>query len=590
MNTLGRWLNSAKEAISGPTGAAGYASEMDVEGDPVVGIEEPQEQVVTRNEARVYFWESMAKEWRVTDQRVKVEVYDENEERSGTRPHYILSAGSAEVSVGNGNRLMFIKKPKGERKLPMCFFTDDDGTSWALRFATEAGLDAVREQVDDARFQTMFKAEPTAENKRKHLGDYEHFFRGEDPAPPEEMAWEKPQEGHAGGYQESVQVDEGDYVSRGRGSGHHKLHPGALENTFCTSPGGVDVFRNRKGGLDDPGVHVDVRDIGTNQNVTPQQMLLAERESTAFYLTPSKNAERESKGSERLGELNLEAGKVVKEWTASLNGVEVPVQEVASETKAAQTEHSRTFKFLDENRLGTFDARTKEGVVQSTLEHLRGKTFSRVGFTCMATTGEGQVAVGDRDGAVRLFADESKSAKTKFPGFGAPITAIDVTYDGSWILATTDDCLMLFYARFTNDQGSELSGFKYPMGKKAPAPRILRLTPQHKARCGNQPLREGKFTWVTDPDQGGERHIVATCGTAYIVFNFPKLKEELKPGAGKTISTNYSFHQDQAPLADAKMLHSVYWENPDDQTVASATESGDVKCSHVRRRFSFSSV
>lgn len=42
-------------------------------------------------------------------------------------------------------------------------------------------------------------------------------------------------------------------------------------------------------------------------------------------------------------------------------------------------------------------------------------------------------------------------AKTSIPGLGKPITAIDVTYDGNWILATTDDYLMVVKASFEHD-------------------------------------------------------------------------------------------------------------------------------------------
>jgi hypothetical protein len=34
-------------------------------------------------------------------------------------------------------------------------------------------------------------------------------------------------------------------------------------------------------------------------------------------------------------------------------------------------------------------------------------------------------------------------AKTSIPGLGKPIAAIDVTYDGRWVLATTDDYLLV---------------------------------------------------------------------------------------------------------------------------------------------------
>jgi hypothetical protein len=42
-------------------------------------------------------------------------------------------------------------------------------------------------------------------------------------------------------------------------------------------------------------------------------------------------------------------------------------------------------------------------------------------------------------------------AKTSIPGLGKPITAVDVTYDGRWILATTDDYLMVVKASFDDD-------------------------------------------------------------------------------------------------------------------------------------------
>ena len=39
-------------------------------------------------------------------------------------------------------------------------------------------------------------------------------------------------------------------------------------------------------------------------------------------------------------------------------------------------------------------------------------------------------------------------AKTAIPGLGLPITAIDATYDGKWVLATTDRYLMVVNASF----------------------------------------------------------------------------------------------------------------------------------------------
>lgn len=44
-----------------------------------------------------------------------------------------------------------------------------------------------------------------------------------------------------------------------------------------------------------------------------------------------------------------------------------------------------------------------------------------------------------------------QQAKTSIPGLGKPITAVDVTYDGRWVLATTDDYLMVVKTCFEEE-------------------------------------------------------------------------------------------------------------------------------------------
>lgn len=58
--------------------------------------------------------------------------------------------------------------------------------------------------------------------------------------------------------------------------------------------------------------------------------------------------------------------------------------------------------------------------------------------------GDGYVVIGSEDGQLRLYSDRSLSrANTAVPGLGAPITSVDVTFDGKWVLATTDKYLMV---------------------------------------------------------------------------------------------------------------------------------------------------
>jgi hypothetical protein len=59
---------------------------------------------------------------------------------------------------------------------------------------------------------------------------------------------------------------------------------------------------------------------------------------------------------------------------------------------------------LDCNRLAKYDLRAKAGIVQWT----HGKEYAqRPNFTCMATSENGHVAVGSKDGKIRLYNDKA---------------------------------------------------------------------------------------------------------------------------------------------------------------------------------------
>ncbi|GAB2211839.1 hypothetical protein Droror1_Dr00025177 [Drosera rotundifolia] len=85
--------------------------------------------------------------------------------------------------------------------------------------------------------------------------------------------------------------------------------------------------------------------------------------------------------------------------------------------------------------------------------------------------GDGSIVVGLLDGKIRLYSITSmRQAKTAFPGLGAPITHVDVTYDGKWVLGTTD-------------------------------------------------------TYLVTEDGKQERHLVATLGNFIVIWNFQQVKD-----------------------------------------------------------------
>ena len=64
----------------------------------------------------------------------------------------------------------------------------------------------------------------------------------------------------------------------------------------------------------------------------------------------------------------------------------------------------------------------------------------------------------------------------------SPITHVDVTFDGKWVLATTDQYLMLVKTTFKDAKGNATSGFfKSMSGSTACQPRLLQLRPEDMA-------------------------------------------------------------------------------------------------------------
>ncbi|KAJ0535956.1 putative vacuolar import/degradation Vid27 [Helianthus annuus] len=113
----------------------------------------------------------------------------------------------------------------------------------------------------------------------------------------------------------------------------------------------------------------------------------------------------------------------------------------------------------------------------------------------------------------------------KFAKDGTDITMRDVTYDGKWILGTTDTYLILICTLFTDKDGKSKTGFAGRMGNRIAAPRLLKLNPldSHRAGMFNK-FRGAQFSWVTE-DGKQERHLVATVGKFSVIWNFQQVKD-----------------------------------------------------------------
>ena len=271
--------------------------------------------------------------------------------------------------------------------------------------------------------------------------------------------------------------------------------------------------------------------------------------------------------------------------------------DIHNDSKSAQLDTTQTFLGLDSNRLCRWDMRVKDARVQDltspspVLGYNDGHDFSRgTNFTCMATTGDGCVAVGSDDGKIRLYTDKGlRQAKTAFPGLGMPITAIDVTYDGSWVLATTDAYVVLLSTMARDPATGEFaSGFRKRLGKHLLAPRLLRLMPDDAALAGGAPFRKAKFTWVTEAGRQ-ERSIVASAGTFTVLWNFRKARQgrrrssiggEASGPGGLPAFTEYHMIPKDEAVVDHGFMHEKYLGNAGDTEalLVVATESDVYSC------------
>ncbi|KAK2665089.1 hypothetical protein Ddye_003663 [Dipteronia dyeriana] len=406
---------------------------------------------------------------------------------------------------------------------------------WALKFPSDPEYRKFVTEFQDCLFENVHGLRATEENKVKVYG--KDFIGWVKPEAADDSMWEDADDGVG---------KSPEYVTPVRGNRHlleefeelanggvQSLALGALDNSFLVSDLGVQVYKNFNNGIHNKGVSVRF-DGGSSQigsNSTPKKAMLMRGETNMMLMSPMKEGKPHASG---IKQLDIETGKIVTEWKFEKDGADITMRDITNDTKGSQLDPSEsTFLGLDDNRLCQWDMRDRGGIVQnllngdsSVLNWNQGHQFSKgTNFQCFASTGDGSIVVGSLDGKIRLYSKTSmRQAKTAFPGLGSPITQVDVTYDGKWILGTTDTYLVLICTLFTDKDGKTKTGFGGRMGNKIPAPRLLKLTPldSHLAGTDNK-FHGGHFSWVTE---GGkqERHLVATVGKFSVVWDFQQVK------------------------------------------------------------------
>lgn len=453
---------------------------------------------------------------------------------------------------------------------------------WAIRFKELSELEEFQTRYSNFLFENTHGYVATEANKVKVLGkDFVDWAEGKDG---DEVMWDAEDDSFETGGDKTPKKEADvreTYRGTPRGKGVQSIAMGALNNSYLIHGSGIDIFRNRDQGLEATDLSVlfsnslSLRGGGGGSTsatpfLTPKKGLLMKGEATMMLMSPSNEGAAHAHG---LHQLDIDTGKVVANWQFQKDGTPITMRDITGESKSAQLDSSRsTFLGLDDNRLCRWDMRDRQGLVQDlafsaespVLNWSEGHQFAqRTNFQCFATAGSGAIAVGSKDGKVRLYGTTSmRQAKTAFPGLGSPITHIDVTYDGKWIVATTNRFIMVLSTVFKDKDGRQKTGFEGRMGSNIAAPRILKLNPVDAYEAGEKAtFQQAQFSWVTEEDRQ-ERHIVTTVGQFSVVWNFRQVKQTdhqcYKDGRGLKTCFCYKIVPKENAIVESRFMHDDF--------------------------------
>ncbi|CAA0822139.1 Vacuolar import/degradation- Vid27-related protein [Striga hermonthica] len=465
--------------------------------------------------------------------------YSENEGGSDPNSWWVLKIGSKVRAKVDEN--LQLKAFKEQRRVDFV----SNGV-WAVKFSSLEEWEGFTRKYQDCLFENTHGYEANDENKLKVYG--KDFIGWANPQAADDSMWEDAEESLTRtppfktpvkrvGHDLTEELEE----AAADGAAIQSLALGALDNSFLVSNSGIQVVRNYSHGIQGKGICVTFdgdgklgsrRGTGAGSSyLTPRKALLMKAETNMLLMSPMDDGKPHSSA---LHQLDIETGRVVSEWKFEKDGADISMRDITNDSKGAQMDPTgSTFLGLDDNRLCRWDMRDRRGMVQNivnestpVLNWTQGHQFSRgTNFQCFAATGDGSIVVGSLDGKIRLYSTSSmRQAKTAFPGLGSPITHVDVTYDGKWILGTTDTYLILICSLFTDKDGNTKTGFAGRMGNRISAPRLLKLNPLDSHMAGANKFRNAQFSWVTESGKQ-ERHLVATVGKFSVIWNFQQVKD-----------------------------------------------------------------
>ena len=261
----------------------------------------------------------------------------------------------------------------------------------------------------------------------------------------------------------SLQIDENEDAKNENWTDYEPHEP--IKNEFNTNKkvneklimGNNQVFVSRGSSLGVFDLTADDLEFRTHvQNVLnePDKILGYNQDQSLLVL--DKNSK------DQLQLLDLNRGEVIEKWDVGT--------EMNDYFNSQKGNNCGTLIGLSDYSLFRIDPRSKEKVVQ------KNEYKTKNQFSAGISTTKGDVAVASKKGDLRLYNKIDKRAKSLLPGFGDEVIGIDSSSNGSLVLCTCQNYILLY---------SVGSDYSKSLGKEKETPKRLQLKPQHLSLMNN---------------------------------------------------------------------------------------------------------
>lgn len=248
----------------------------------------------------------------------------------------------------------------------------------------------------------------------------------------------------------------------------------ANDRSFVTRGEKLGVFSNRQDGIQYETTISSLKN-SRGKSLVPKNLVLHQRDQ---YIVLQDDIPLQNK----LYKADLEYGKVVEEWDVEGSGVG-GITSFAPSSKFSQLTNETTMLGTGSSSMFRIDPRISGSkIVQD--DTFKSYKTKNIGLRHIATTQEGQIAIGSDLGEIRLYNKLGKNAKTVLPSIGSKQVGINVSKDGEWLLVTYASFLTLIRTSIPDGQKNAGSlGFdKFFDADKKPAPIHITIKPEHFAQ------------------------------------------------------------------------------------------------------------